>query len=203
MTIKLKLGSQGEDVDRYSRAMLKRFKSYALEPDGVTPLRVDGFFGNSEANVHRQWQARTQRPVTGEVTDEEFDLIVGAHAVPGERRKIWLYSAPGSGADFNVGPSWELGEWTRDVLKLNHQPVAFPKGGYLGLMGGDPRLSYNDVIAAEGAELERLIDTCPDLRRFTRALSPAGVLRPALVGPSRGSAPGCEALQCATAGCVR
>jgi hypothetical protein len=66
-------------------------------------------------------------------------------------RKIYFYSAPGSGADFYIGPSWDVGEFARNVLNINHFPLRFPKGGYLGLMGGDPGLSYIDVITAEDA----------------------------------------------------
>lgn len=80
-----------------------------------------------------------------------------------EHRPIWIYTAPGSGAPWNVGPSFDLGERCRTVLNLNHQPVNYPIGGYLGLMGGDPTYSYNDVIGFEGAELERLIAANPDI----------------------------------------
>jgi hypothetical protein len=35
--------------------------------------------------------------------------------------------------------------------------------GYLGLMGGDPGLSYDEVIAAEGARLEQELEDNPDI----------------------------------------
>jgi hypothetical protein len=78
-------------------------------------------------------------------------------------RKIYFYSAPGSGADFNVGPSWDVGEYARNILNINHFPLRFPKGGYLGLMGGDPGLSYVDVITAEDEDLEHQLLANPDI----------------------------------------
>lgn len=78
-------------------------------------------------------------------------------------RKIWFYSAPGSGVPWWVGPPFDTGEWCKSVLHINHQPVGYPIGGYLGLMGGDPGLSYNDVITDEGNELARLLSINPDL----------------------------------------
>lgn len=80
-------------------------------------------------------------------------------------RNIWIFTAPGSGAPWWVGPSFELGKWSADVLKLNHQPIGYPIGGYLGLMGGDPGLSYNEVIEAQGRELERLLDVSPHVQK--------------------------------------
>lgn len=73
-------------------------------------------------------------------------------------RPIYLFSAPGSGANNLVGPGNDVGVWAENVLKINHRRLNFPIGGYLGLMGGDPRLSYNEVIAAEAADLELQIE---------------------------------------------
>jgi hypothetical protein len=86
-----------------------------------------------------------------------------APPAPEARRKIWFYSAPGSGADANVGPAYDVGEFCRTVLHLNHVPLVYPKGGYLGVMGGDPGLSYNEVIAAEGQSLELALGHNPDI----------------------------------------
>lgn len=71
-----------------------------------------------------------------------------------EHRPIYFFSAPGSGANNEVGPSNDVGVWAQDVLNINHRRLNFPIGGYLGLMGGDPGLSYVEVITAEGADLE-------------------------------------------------
>lgn len=82
---------------------------------------------------------------------------------PIAHRKIYFYSAPGSGADFNIGPSWDVGEYARNILNINHIPLQFPKGGYLGLMGGDPGLSYVDVITAEDEDLAQQLSVNPDI----------------------------------------
>lgn len=132
----------------------KMFHSYAA--------KADGYYGNDEARAVSELQRRLNLPVTG-VFDERTARASGFLKAAPAHRPIWFYSAPGSGASWNVGPSFDVGNFCQDVLHINHQPVGFPIGGYLGFMGGDPSLSYNDVIAAEGAELERLIASCPDL----------------------------------------
>lgn len=73
-------------------------------------------------------------------------------------RPIYIFSAPGSGATNTVGPSNDAGVWIQDVLHINHVRLTFPVGGYLGLLGGDPGLSYIEVITAEGADLERQLE---------------------------------------------
>ena len=83
-------------------------------------------------------------------------------------RNIWFYSAPGSGADWWVGPSFEVGEWCKSVLGINHQPIGFPKGGYMGLLGGDPGLSYNEVIHEQYLSLKHLLDTNEHVQRALR-----------------------------------
>lgn len=88
-----------------------------------------------------------------------------------EFRNIWFYSAPGSGASWWVGPSFQVGKWCWDVLGINHQPLGFPMGGYLGALGGDPGLSYNEVIEAEGAELERQLDINPHVQEALRRVN--------------------------------
>ena len=155
----LKLGSsdaRGDDVTHWGRWFAKKYKSYAAP--------VDGYYGNDEANATRELQRRLGLPVTG-VFDETTAAKAGyvGTAAPVARRKIWAYTAPGSGADWWVGPAFEVGQWCQDVLKINHQPVGFPKGGYLGFLGGDPGLSYIEVITAQKNELARLIRTCPDV----------------------------------------
>lgn len=161
----LKLGSsdaRGDDVTHWGKWFAAKYKSYAAP--------VDGYYGNDEANATRELQRRLGVPVTGifdAVTAAKAGYKAGAGsgtpAPASNRRPIWLYSAPGSGADWWVGPSFEVGKWAQDVLKINHQPVGFPKGGYLGMLGGDPGLSYIEVITAQKNELRRLIEACPDL----------------------------------------
>jgi hypothetical protein len=65
-------------------------------------------------------------------------------------------SSPGSGADWWVGPSFEVGKFL-EGRGVQHWPLGYPKGGYLGLMGGDSAQSYVDTIALEDREHERRI----------------------------------------------
>lgn len=51
----------------------------------------------------------------------------------------------------------------RESLRINHQPVGFIKGGYLGLLGGDPKFSYLEVIADQKHSLTRLLRDNPDV----------------------------------------
>jgi hypothetical protein len=90
-------------------------------------------------------------------------------APPPPHRKIWIWTAPGSGADWNVGPSFDLGEYCRTVLNINHQPLSFEKGGYLGLLGGDPTFSYVDVTYDEYLSLLHCLDVNPDVQEALAA----------------------------------
>lgn len=162
----LRIGSsdaRGDDVTHWQRWARDYAESYA---NLMGP--IDGYYGNSDAEFTREMQRRLVAsghaiPITG-VFDEATAAAVGyAGITAAPRRKIWIYTAPGSGADWWVGPAFELGEWCKKVLKLNHQPIGYPKGGYLGLMGGPPDLSYLDVIAGLAAELARLLRTNPDV----------------------------------------
>lgn len=163
----LRVGSsdqRGDDVSHWQKWAQEYAKSYAAL---MGP--VDGFFGNSDKAFVVEMQTRLRKSghavaVTGEF-DEKTAQVVGykTGGAPVTRRKIWMYTAPGSGAPWNIGPSFELGKWCEEVLKINHQPVGFPIGGYLGLMGGDPGFSYIDVITAQKVELARLLRTNPDI----------------------------------------
>ena len=163
----LKRGSQGDELYRFYDYFQKWAKSYA----SLMGNR-DGYFGLDEENFVKELQSRLLKgghrvAVNGIFGDLEAKLtgyrfLAGNNPVA-EYRPIHFYSAPGSGADWNVGPSYAVGEYAKNVLKINHQPVGFAKGGYLGLMGGDPGLSYIDVITSLYHELDRLLSINPDV----------------------------------------
>ena len=163
----LRLGSsdqRGDDVTHWQNWAKQYAKAYA---DLMGP--VDGYYGNTDAAFTREMQRRLKLPQTGEFDEITAARVGYAGVIAAPRRKIWIYTAPGSGADWWVGPSFELGEWCKKVLRLNHQPVGYPKGGYLGLMGGPPDLSYLDVIASLAAELRRLLWANPDVQEAMAA----------------------------------
>jgi hypothetical protein len=86
----LKVGSNGPDVLAWQQLMNRRFASYSRETDG-SPLRTDGYFGLSDRDVASEWQRRTDRPVTGEVSDEELQLLgLGATPAPAPDRHACL-----------------------------------------------------------------------------------------------------------------
>lgn len=143
-------GYYGADEDRFTREMQRRL---GLVQDGVFGDRV-------AAMVGYKWPGTTTPPVVE------------------ARRPIWWYSDPGSGADYWLGPSHDVGEMLcgrafnepgRQSLRINHQPISHLKGGYLGLMGGDPKVSYLDVLADQLASLRWLLQNNPDVQRAMAA----------------------------------
>lgn len=175
----LKIGYQGPLYNRWYDWATKKYASYAF----LLGAR-DGYFGGQEAAFVRELQRRlgiVQDGVFGDRTAAAAGYAwPGASAPPvvQPRRPIWLYSAPGSGAPYWLGPSHDLGEMVagkafngpgRGSLAINHQPVGYPIGGYLGLMGGDPGLSYLDVINAQKVELARLLRENPDVQHAMAA----------------------------------
>jgi len=171
----LKLGSQGEEVNRFHDFMRRYAASYAFLLG-----RRDGYYGSDEDRFTRELQRRLNASgVSGIVIDGKFGdrtaSAVGyrwsgtsAPPVVRPRRKIWITSSPGSGADAELGPSHDLGERCREVLNLNHVMMRFQKGGYLGFMGGDPTFSYNDVIWDQYHAILGWLDNCADAQEALR-----------------------------------
>lgn len=180
----LRLGTRGPEVDRFHDYFTKWAASYAFLLG-----KRDAYYGSDEKRFTEELQKRLGVPITGRFGDLEASRTkyrwTGAATPPVvQRRKIWLVTSPGSGADFWVGPSWQLGrmveglEWNepgRQSLAINHQPLAFVKGGYLGFLGGDPEFSYNEVIYSQYKALEAALDTNPDVQEAMRLLD-QGVL---------------------------
>jgi hypothetical protein len=170
----LKLGYQGPLYGPWYDWAKRYASSYAF----LLGTR-DGYYGADEARFTKEMQRRlgiVQDGVFGDRTASAAGYTwPGATKPPvvEGRRPIWFYSCPGSGADWWMGPSYDVGQmvagtgWNepgRQSLRINHQPVAFQKGGYLGLMGGDPRFSYLDVIADQLASLRYLLQNNPDVQ---------------------------------------
>lgn len=70
----LALGSNGLVVAAWQKLMLRRYRSYAKATDG-SPLKVDSYFGYDDADVQREYQRRTNQPVTGQVSDKDLQKI--------------------------------------------------------------------------------------------------------------------------------
>lgn len=158
MSLPYKLGSNGPEIRSWQDWAYANYNSYA---DLIGPK--DAYYGLGEQAFTKEQQRRLGLPQTG-VFDEFTAARVGFKgAKPVARRKIWIYTAPGSGANWDQGPSFDLGERCKDVLHLNHQPLSFTKGGYLGMLGGDPGFSYNEVTYDEYKSLEYNLDHCPDI----------------------------------------
>lgn len=162
----LKRGSQGPEVFRFYDYFTKYAASYAFLLG-----KRDGYYGGDEERFTSELQRRLGVPITGVFGDLEAARTgyrwTGTPTPPvaERRRPIWIYTMPGSGAPGNIGPAYQLGERAKSVLKINHQWVGYPIGGYLGFMGGDPKYSYNDVIGMADREWERLLWANPDVVR--------------------------------------
>lgn len=159
----LKIGSSGVGVTHWQNWFNRYASSYAPP--------IDGYYGIADAEAVKILQSRLKIVVDGEFGDRTAAAAgykwpgTSAPPVVEQRRPIWIYTAPGSGAPGNVGPAYQLGERAKNVLKINHQWIGYPIGGYLGFMGGDPKNSYNEVIAMMDKEWERLLWLNPDVIR--------------------------------------
>ncbi len=173
--LKLEIGYQGPLYNHWYNWAQRYASSYSF----MLGAR-DGYYGEDEAAFTAEMQRRLGIVQDGVFGDRTAAAV--GYAWPGDtsppkvetRRPIWFYSCPGSGADWWLGPSYDVGQmvagtaWNepgRRSLRINHQPVHFQKGGYLGLLGGDPKYSYLEVIADQLASLRWLLRNNPDVQR--------------------------------------
>ena len=168
----LKIGSNdlntGGQVTHFQQWFQRYASSYAPP--------VDGYYGSHDDAAVRMLQTNLARAGHALVVDGRFGDRTAAAAgykwkgavTPPTvtlRRPIWFYSAPGSGADYWFGPSHETGEHAKKVLNINHQPLFFQKGGYLGFLGGDSKASYNEVIFDLYLSLKHNLTINPDVTK--------------------------------------
>ncbi|ACI12459.1 gp43 [Mycobacterium phage Konstantine] len=163
MGLPYKKGSNGQEIRDWQDWAYRYAPSYA---DLIGPK--DAYYGLGEEAFTKRMQQNLHIPETGIFDEYTAGLVnfksksVTAPTIT--YRPIWFYSNPGSGANEFVGPSFEVGELCKNILKINHQPVHSAIGGYLGLMGGDPKLSYDDVIFDQYKSIEWLLDHNPDVQ---------------------------------------
>lgn len=162
MTLPYRKGSHGPEILDWQNWAYRAYAAYA----GLIGAK-DSYYGNGEAAFTTEMQRHLGIPQTG-VFDAQTASRVGYKTKQQPRRKIWIYTSPGSGANFDQGPSFNLGNRCRDELNLNHQPVYFQKGGYLGLLGGAADFSYNEVIWDQYKSMEWLLDNNPDAQEAMR-----------------------------------
>ena len=134
----------------------------------------DGYFGAQEEAFVRELQRRLHIVIDGKFGDRT--AAAAGYKWPGQtlppvvkpRRKIWMWTNPGSGANEFQGPSFQLGERVKNILNLNHQPVHSALGGYLGFMGGPADLSYVEVTWDQYKSIEWLLDNNEDFQEAFR-----------------------------------
>lgn len=159
--MELKINSQGPEVVAFQKWFQRYASSYAPA--------VDGYIGTPDVIAIKELQRRLGLVQDGIFGDRTAAAVgykwVTTPVVPvRSRRPIWIYTAPGSGANWDQGPSFQLGERCKNILNLNHQPLYFQKGGYLGFMGGDPKFSYNEVIQDQYLSLASCLLNNPDVQ---------------------------------------
>lgn len=174
----LKIGYQGPLYNPWYDWATKNYPAYAF----LLGAR-DGYYGADEARFTREMQRRLGIVQDGIFGDRTAAAVgyVGGQGRPLEvekRRPIWFYSHPGSGANWDQGPGFVVGEmvagkrWNlpgRESLRINHQPVGSIIGGYMGLMGGDPKYSYLDVLQDQLREQAKLLRENLDVTRAMAA----------------------------------
>lgn len=175
--IELKIGSSDLNTNGEVTHFQQWFKRYA---SSYAPP-VDGYIGTNDEAAIRMLQDKLGIVVDGRFGDRTAAVCgykpKGTSTVPyiKPRRPIWIFTAPGSGAPLHIGPSFELGEYAKNVLNINHQPLYFQMGGYLGFLGGDSKFSYNEVIFDQYLSLKHCLTVNPDVQKAmaARKLNPA------------------------------
>lgn len=159
----IRVGDKGELVRKWREVMAAEYAGYE-RTQGKLPTDTDVFGSRAEA-WQKEFERRTKQKVDGEVSDADLAKLGIANGAPSPDSTLVIFTSPGSGAEWWIGPSFEVGEWAKRELGAEHWPLGYPKGGYLGLMGGDPRHSYLDVIGFCRDELARRIrEDVPSLK---------------------------------------
>lgn len=115
----LKLGSQGPTVTAWQQAMVKRFAGYAKAAAGG-PLKADGYYGNDDAAVQREYELRTHQVIDGIVSDYDLHAL-GLTAAPVARPV--LFTVHGTGQPDPLGPGLPADTARNCLDKLDWQPI--------------------------------------------------------------------------------
>lgn len=131
-----KQGDHGPELRPFQEWLSREFASYA-------GIKADEYYGNDEVRVVTEAQRRYGLPVTGEA-DDAFLERAGYQPSRGLVRtsETWVYTAAGTSGQWWMGPQFDVGEAAKAAGR-NHQPLAYPAGGFLGLMGADPARQYH------------------------------------------------------------
>lgn len=123
----LKVGSQGELVNKWVATMNRRFSSYSREKDG-TPLRADGYFGYPDRDVQREYERRTGQVQDGVVSDADLAAL-GLAAPPTQEAELpVLFTVHGTFVDMWTGYPADCG---RALSGLYYwQPVWYPAAAF-------------------------------------------------------------------------
>jgi len=117
----IKVGSSGPTVTLWQKVMVRRFASYSKAADGG-PLRADGYYGNDDAAVQREYERRTHQPIDGIVSDGDL-VALGISPVEDARGMPWLFTVHGTGMADPLGPGIPA-DTARGVLdKYRWQPI--------------------------------------------------------------------------------
>jgi hypothetical protein len=102
--------------------MLRRFKSYALGVDGL-PLRDDGYYGDDEAKVQREYERRTGQAQDGVVSDRDLAALgLQAANLP------IMFSVEGHQSNMFFGPVADTATQLEGEGICHHQPIGYNNG---------------------------------------------------------------------------
>ena len=166
-----KPGDSAPEIPAAKKILEHVASTYAKGVDDGTPFYTERFgqvlreYGTRvNASIAKGTRATPKIPTPGVfdwATKVQLGIIPRAASpapAPVKLGHRHFLSSPGSGADWWIGPSFEVGERLKKEAGVQHWPLGYPKGGYAGLMGGDPGQSYIETIQLEDAELERRIE---------------------------------------------
>src|SRR5882757_8126947 len=111
------LGDTGKQVVLIQHRLLKAYpkNSKAVELGVVE----SGTYDDATVQAVKNVQPFLKQPATG-IANYATQAGLGSLTPPSPPapayRKIWFYSAPGSGAAWWLGPAFDTGQWVKDVL---------------------------------------------------------------------------------------
>lgn len=118
----LQLGSNGPLVTRWQQLMVERFHSYAVAANGG-PLKADGYYGNDDAAVQREYESRTHQPEDGIVSDHDLAALGLADPV-----LPIAFSIEGHQSNMFFGPAADTCTQLEGEGVCHHKPIGYNNG---------------------------------------------------------------------------
>lgn len=118
----LRLGDHNESVRTWRKIMNLRFGGLYTRLHGPLPTDTD-VFGPRAVEWQKEYEARTQQPQDGVVSDNDLRAL-GIVIPPVVEPRCVMFSINGAGSTWNMGYPFDIGE-TLDKSKCWHQPIGY------------------------------------------------------------------------------